>query len=233
MKKVLLAILSLGLIISPLKMVNASEKYYDEEKTLNLVEVLKNEEMELKNQDYKETDDQITIYLFRGQGCDYCRAFLKYLNSISKEHGDKFKLVSFETWYDQDNATLLDEISSFLEMPADGVPYIIIGDKVIPGYIEEYEKEITSAILEEYETKNSGKKTYDVFEEYEKDLKAKERAEKLAAFWSVAQVFVYVGVIVVFVYFQNKSLRKELNKIENELNELKKELAKSNKKKKE
>lgn len=226
MKKVLLAILSLGLILLPIKSVKAEEKYYDEKNTLNLIEVLEEEKIELKNKDYKESDDQVTIYLFRGLGCDYCRAFLKFLNEISVEHGDKFKLVSFETWYNEENAMLMDEISTFLELPADGVPYIIIGEQVIPGYVEDYDEDIVSTILGEYEAKNNNNKNNDVFYKYEKELKAQARAEMFKKIWSVAQVFVYVGIIVLFVYFQNRSIKKELK-------EIKQELAKLNKKKKE
>ena len=39
-------------------------------------ELLKAKEIELAYPDYKETDDQITIYMFRGTGCTYCRSFL-------------------------------------------------------------------------------------------------------------------------------------------------------------
>ena len=44
--------------------------------TLNLKEALAEEEIEEEFKNYSESDDQITIYLFRGKGCGYCRAFL-------------------------------------------------------------------------------------------------------------------------------------------------------------
>ena len=91
--------------------------------TLNFKETLEDEDMELKFNGYKETEAQTTIYLFRGRGCGFCRSFLTFLNDISQEYGDYFKVVSFETWYDQDNAKLLETVSNFLENPAGGVHY--------------------------------------------------------------------------------------------------------------
>ena len=45
---------------------------------------------------YKENDKQAVIYMFRGQGCGYCRAFLSFLASIVDDYGEYFKLVSFD-----------------------------------------------------------------------------------------------------------------------------------------
>ena len=78
MKKVFLAILISVLCFIPFS-VNAEEKEY---KTLNLDEALKEEKIDHDFSNYKETDDQAIIYLFRGKGCAYCKKFLTYLNSI-------------------------------------------------------------------------------------------------------------------------------------------------------
>ncbi|UKI57698.1 MAG: hypothetical protein L6V81_10410 [Clostridium sp.] len=55
-----------------------------------------------------------------------------------------FKLVSFESWYNDENSNLLTEISTFMGEPATGVPYIIIGDKVFGGYTDSYDENIKS-----------------------------------------------------------------------------------------
>ena len=79
MKKVFLAILISVLCFIPFS-VNAEEKEY---KTLNLDEALKEEAIDHDFSNYKETDDQAIIYLFRGKGCAYCKKFLTYLNISS------------------------------------------------------------------------------------------------------------------------------------------------------
>ena len=111
------------------------------------------------SRDYKETDDQAIVYMFRGQGCGFCRAFLTFLDSISDEYGKYFKLVSFEVWNNAVNGELMDKISTSMGEKASGVPYIIIGDKVFGGYAEQYDEDIKAAIMAQYENPS-----YDVME---------------------------------------------------------------------
>lgn len=114
-------------------------------------------------------NDKINVYLFRGKGCPHCQEFLNFLNSINDEYGDMYELVSYEVWNNSDNNELMKTISAFLEQPAQGVPYIIIGKTVIPGYVSSLDSDIKSAIKDLYETSKS--KRYDVFTEYEKTNK--------------------------------------------------------------
>lgn len=116
-----------------------------------------------------------TIYLFRGKGCPHCQDFIKFLNDINDEYGKYYELKSFEVWYDSDNYELMKSISEFLGQPSKGVPYIIIGKKVIPGYIDSLGDEIKKAIKDLYETKESSR--YDVFKEYEKTNKLTKKYE--------------------------------------------------------
>ena len=104
--------------------------------------------------------DQAIIYMFRGKGCGYCKKFLTFLSSISKEYGKYFKLVSYEVWYEENNHTLMQTVASYLNKEAGGVPFIVIGDKVFEGYAEIYDEDIKSAIMNLYDTKKSDR--YDV-----------------------------------------------------------------------
>lgn len=113
--------------------------------------------------------DKVTIYLFRGKGCGYCRSFLTFLSNINEEYGKYFELESYEVWYNADNNALMKTISNFLGEEARGVPYIIIGDKVFAGYSSSDDAEIKSTIKKLYNTKKS--KRYDVFKEYKKENK--------------------------------------------------------------
>ena len=161
MKKILI-ILMMGLVVLPFS-VKADEKTYN---TLNFDQTLSEEEIEHDFSNYKETDDQITIYMFRGKGCGYCRKFLTFLNSIVDDYGKYFKLESYEVWAteNKDNADLMQNVATFMNERADGVPFIIIGDKVFSGYTESYDDDIKSAIKELYETKKD--KRYDVMDAY-------------------------------------------------------------------
>ena len=189
-KKIAIIALMLLSVIIPVKTF-AKEQY----KTLNLEETLAEEGIEKKFTDYKETDDQVIIYLFRGKGCAYCRKFLEFLNGITDEYGKYFKLVSFESWYNEENSNLLGEISTFMGEQASGVPYIIIGDKVFGGYTESYDESIKTAIKTLYDSKDR----YDVFEEYEyskKWDKILNPSNFTVIIWTICLVVVSTVVIV-------------------------------------
>ena len=164
MKKKLLLFVAMCLLVLPITTKAISIDKYN---TLNLKEALKDEEIDEAFKNYKENDKQVTIYLFRGKGCAFCRAFLTFLNSITDEYGKYFKVVSFEVWNDAENSALLSSVAAFMNKELEGVPFIVIGDKVFDGYTEAYDEDIKSTIKELYDSKDR----YDVFAEMtEEDL---------------------------------------------------------------
>jgi len=205
MKKKILLVLLVVLLI-PYR--TFAKSYYEDYEHKNFKETLEVEEMELINKDYEENDKQVTIYFFRGQGCGYCRNFLTFLNSISEEYGKYFKVVSFEVWNNKDNKKLMKKVANIMYEEAGGVPYIIIGDEVFPGYISSWDEDIKAAIKEQYGT------SYDVFEE----LSKKERAEQKALegytleiiLWNI--LFVGASTVIIF-YVQNRKNKELLNEI--------------------
>ena len=237
MKKLLLVILSAIMLIGRVNAVTAEDEKINlsDYQTLNFKEILKEEDIKEDFKSYSENDKQITIYMFRGNGCGYCRNFLTFLNSITEEYGKYFKVVGFEVWSNEDNSKLLDKVSSFMGSEAGGVPYIIIGDKVFPGYAETYDTDIKNAIKELYDSEEK----YDVFEEYNKAIdKAKKQASGNAGtiiFWNFVFIAAGVGIIL---YDNKKKYNKLLSKLETksvrkeEVKEEKKEVKKVNNAKK-
>ncbi len=222
MKKTLIFLLTLVLVILPFN-ISAAEKKYN---TLNLDQALTAEEIEHDFSNYKENDNQAIIYLFRGQGCGFCKRFLTFLNSIIDEYGKYFKVVSYEVWKDSDNNDLMNEVAQFLGTTAGGVPFIVIGDQVFPGYASDYDDAIKQAIKEQYDSKNS----YDVMKEMEK---AKKQAEKEANAGSISSttiiiynfIFIAVATVVILV-FSNSNKNQTLEKIDDLKTELTKEMSK-------
>ena len=199
-KLTLLLVLLFGVIILPIT-AKAETKY----KTLNLREALAEEEIEEKFTDYKETDDQATIYLFRGNGCGYCRAFLEFLNSITDEYGQYFKVVSYEVWKDSDNSQLLNEVSNFLGQPAGGVPYIIIGERVFPGYASSYDEDIKAEIKKLYDTNK--KKRYDVMAEMKKKGSGSDSSLSNSSVWVIIicnLVITIIASLIIMSHINNK-----------------------------
>ncbi len=159
MKKGILLILLTTLLFVP-------SVLFAKEATLNFQEALEEERIEETFESYKENDKQAIIYLFRGRGCSVCRSFLTFLNSITDEYGKKFKVVSYEVWYNTSNNKLLDKVADFTGVEAGGVPYIVIGDQVFGGYTSSYDDTIKKAIDDLYDT--PVKERYDVLKELEK-----------------------------------------------------------------
>lgn len=216
MKKFITTLL-VCLTILPLT-ISASEKKYE---TMNLKEVLTAEEIEHNLSNYKETDDQITIYLFRGDGCGYCKSFLTYLNSIVDEYGKYFKLVSYEVWTNAENAELMQSAAEILGDQANGVPYIVIGDQSFLGYSSNYNEAIESAIMDLYESDDR----YDILEEVEKKAKEEEKANKPTTnipviIWDA--VFVAIATLIIVLLNNNKTieLQAKLDEIDSKLNNL-------------
>lgn len=204
MKKKIIFSFALSLLLMPM-FVSASTKY----ETSNLKETLEEEEIEVAFSDYEETDEQAVIYLFRGHGCGYCHSFLEYLNSITDEYGKYFKLVSYEVWYNEDNANLMSDVATFLGEQASGVPFIVIGDQVFPGYTESYNDSILAAIKETYRNNNE----YDVLNELEKSI-IKDKIVNVIT--KVIPVISIILVVVSFVYLNNKDkvLTARVNELE-------------------
>lgn len=208
MKKVIITLLAMCMMVLPI-ITSASELKkvnLEDYNTTNLIETLGSESIEVKLKDYKEKDDQVTIYLFRGTGCAYCRAFLTFLNGLEPEYANKIKVVAFDAWYDEASSNLLVDISSFLGEEAGGVPYVIIGEAVFPGYAADYDEAIKAAIDDEYSKEDK----YDVFEEYNKhidELAQKEKQEKLMpVVWNGVITGVFTVIIILYVSYSNSKI---------------------------
>lgn len=211
-KKIIMFLVTLGIIMLPLS-TNAS--IMDDYAHKNFKDTLAAEDITLKNTSYKETDDQVTIYMFRGQGCSYCRAFLNFLNDISDEYGKYFKLVSFEVWNDSKNNELLDKVASVAGQEAGGVPYIIIGETVFPGYLSDWDDTIKTTIKSEYDSKDR----VDILEKAEN---AEEEAVKEAnapitktIIWNLVFVLVGTAAVITVNTIQNKKILKEIEEVKN------------------
>ena len=221
MKKFCLLILLLCFVSIPFH-VFAQEKQY---KTLNLDEALTEEEIEHDFSNYTETDEQAIIYLFRGNGCTYCRSFLTFLNSIVDDYGKYFKVVSYEVWYDSDNAKLMNQVANFLNTTAEGVPFIVIGDQVFPGYSSQYDDSIKKAIMNQYDSKNS----YDVLNEMSKESSATKETKSPSSSGIILNLIFIIISTIILVVVNNKNTKKIEDNIASLSNEIKKVNKKTNK----
>lgn len=87
------------------------------------------------NVNAKETDN-LTLYVFKGDGCPHCKAEMDYLDTI-KDKYTNLEIKEYEVWYDDNNASLLTKVESYFNIKRSGVPTTIIGNTVIQGYKNE------------------------------------------------------------------------------------------------
>lgn len=80
-----------------------------------------------------KADEVINIHLFYGYSCPHCAHEKEFLEEYLKDRDD-VKLYKYEVWRDSDNQKLLSEVQEKLNNKQSGVPYTVIGDKVIIGY---------------------------------------------------------------------------------------------------
>ena len=80
-------------------------------------------------------EKNINVYLFEGKGCPHCAAEKEFFEKYLKENKN-VKLYEYEVWYNVDNQKLLQEVQEKLNNKESGVPYTVIGNKVIIGFSE-------------------------------------------------------------------------------------------------
>lgn len=105
------------------------------------------EETETTNEESKK----VKIYFFRGEGCPHCAEAEEYFDSIKDEYGEYYEIIDYETWYNTENADLLQKVGEARNEEITGVPYILIGNKSWSGYSSDMNDEIISTIKSEYE----------------------------------------------------------------------------------
>ena len=98
-----------------------------------------------------EESKEVNVYFFRGEGCSHCAEAEAWFKSIEEEYGSYFTIVDYETWYNQDNYELMQQVAKARGEQAEGVPYIIIGNQSWNGFTESYTSEMISKIKEEFE----------------------------------------------------------------------------------
>lgn len=110
----------------------------------------------------EEESKKVKVYFFRGEGCPHCADAENFFKVIEEPMGEYFDVIDYETWYDTDNADLLQKIGEARDETIKGVPYIIIGNKSWSGYSSEYDEEIVDTIKSEYEKDIDSR--YDIME---------------------------------------------------------------------
>jgi len=92
-------------------------------------------------------EHKVDLYFFYGDGCPHCAKEEILLDRIERENKD-VEIHRYEIWGDKDNAKFLSELSKEFGWNVQGVPFTIVGNQTISGYLndETTGKQILNAI---------------------------------------------------------------------------------------
>lgn len=93
---------------------------------------------------------KVNVYFFRGEGCSHCAEAEEWFDSIKEEYSEYYNLIDYEVWYNTDNSDLMQKVANARGEEAEGVPYIIIGDKSWNGFDSSYEEDMINQIKSVY-----------------------------------------------------------------------------------
>ena len=114
------------------------------------------------NYDALEDKDKVIIYVFYGQGCPHCQHLFESLDALDKEIKDMIVVKMYETWFNSSNRRYMEKVANYIGDDADGVPYIIIGNKTWIGFTDAYLQEMIDMIKQ--------KPKLDIEKEMEKEV---------------------------------------------------------------
>lgn len=154
------------------------------------------------DQEIKDTNE-VKVYLFRGEGCPHCEEAIEWFDSIEEKYGSKFQLISYETWYNDENQKLLDQVGNTLKQEISGVPFIIIGQQNWSGFSSNMEKGILAEIEAEYSVDPSER--FDIMENLvAADEEVAESGFDSTSFIVLVVAVIIIGAIMGIVYMNKK-----------------------------
>ncbi|MBE6148454.1 MAG: thioredoxin family protein [Firmicutes bacterium] len=97
--------------------------------------------------------EKVTIYIFRGNGCGFCRNALVYFNENADKYSDYIEVKTYEVWENQYNSDLMLEVAEKMGDELTGVPYIVIGNTYSEnGFLDTLGEDMIEAALQEYQS---------------------------------------------------------------------------------
>lgn len=159
---------------------------------------------ETTSSDSEADSKEVNVYFFRGQGCSHCAEAEEWFKSIEEEYGSYFKVVDYETWYNEDNAKLMQEVADARGEKAEGVPYIIIGDQSWNGFSQSYTEDMINQIKSVYAQDVSERYDIMTYLPYIKDGKKVDEEEKSNDALALILIILVTGGIGFGVYQARK-----------------------------
>lgn len=81
-------------------------------------------------------ENKVTLYFFHGDGCPHCAAEEEFLKK-NKDNLKDVEIVKYEVWNNEKNRELLKSIGKKFDMEVSSIPFNIIGNTIIKGYLDD------------------------------------------------------------------------------------------------
>lgn len=162
----------------------------------------------------KVDNDKINIYLFYGDGCEYCARENEFLNLLEDKYSSYLNIYRFETWNDDNNEQLMNDVKKKLNVSTSGVPFTIIGLKTYVGY-NEYTKEKIIENINKYLQKElieSTKDDSDSFEEDNNISNIEQTNDEQKNFVNIPIILIASIFIIIIIIFIIRLIFKYKNK---------------------
>ena len=108
-------------------------------------------------------ENKKNIYIFWGNGCAHCEDLKEFLETNTELWESDYQIFSFETWKDEENQNLMDNLMEFLGRENEGTPTVLIGEEVLVGYGDNMQDTYKNALESQKEN------DYDAIREYQSE----------------------------------------------------------------
>ena len=89
--------------------------------------------------------ENITVYLFWGDGCPHCEAARPFLHELAQRYPNT-KILEYEVWYQVENQTLFVQMAAKFGFEPSFVPTIFIGERYWEGFSDGMKSELENAV---------------------------------------------------------------------------------------
>ena len=113
------------------------------------------------NSSTSTSENTVTVYLFRGEGCHFCENAIEFFEGITEDYS-YLDVKAYEVWRNTENRELMDAVANELGIEVSAsVPLIIVGDEYAERGFSERRGEM---IIEEIENAHNNESYIDVIE---------------------------------------------------------------------
>lgn len=94
-----------------------------------------------------QTSNEVSIYLFWGDGCPHCAKAKPFLEELAKSNPN-IKYFNYEIYYNDANQEIFKQVAQGFGFEPRSVPTIFIGEKYWEGYSDEIRDDISRTVVD-------------------------------------------------------------------------------------